>query len=212
MKLWKRNAIVVAIVAFVGAAVYLNWTYGQGKEAVGAADPSPSGRVLGEAALVSGEANAGPKDTEKTGDTQPSASPNQDGEDAAKTDAEAQQPEGTGYFSSARLNRQQARDNALNILQQAAEDAMAAQPVIDEANASIQKLAANTLAEAQVENLVTAKGYDDCVCYINDNSASVVVSATENGLTDADTARICEIVKEETGLSAAQITIIEAKP
>lgn len=212
MKLWKRNAIVVAIVAFVGAAVYLNWTYGQGQEAVGAADPSPSGRVLGEAALVNGEANASQKDTEKAGDAQPSASPDQDGEDTAKTDAEVQKPEGTGYFSSARLNRQQARDNALSILQQAAEDAMAEQTVIDEANASIQKLAANTLAEAQVENLVTAKGYDDCVCYINDNSASVVVSATENGLTDADTARICEIVKGETGLSAAQITIIEAKP
>ena len=211
MKLWKRNAIVVAIVAFVGAAVYLNWTYGQEQETVGAADPSPSGRVLGEAALVNGEANASQKDTDKAGDAQPSASPDQNGEDAAKTDAEVQQ-EGTGYFSSARLNRQQARDSALSILQQAAEDAMAEQTVIDEANASIQKLAANTLAEAQVENLVTAKGYDDCVCYINDNSASVVVSATENGLTDADTARICEIVKEETGLSAAQITIIEAKP
>lgn len=211
MKLWKRNAIVVAIVVFVGAAVYLNWTYGQGKETVGAADPSPSGRVLGEAALVSGKADASQKDGEKSEDAQPSASP-ESGEDAAKTDAGAQKPEGTGYFSSARLNRQQARDNALSILQQAAEDAMAEQTVIDEANASIQKLAVNTLAEAQVENLVTAKGYADCVCYINDNSASVVVSATENGLTDADTARICEIVKEETGLSAAQITIIEAKP
>lgn len=211
MKLWKRNAIVVAIVAFVGAAVYLNWTYGQGQETAGAADPSPSGRVLGEAALVNGEADASQKDAEKERDAQPTASP-EDGEDTAKTGAGAQQPEGSGYFSSARLNRQQARDSALSILQQASEDAMAEQTVIDEANASIQKLAANTLAEAQVENLVTAKGYDDCVCYINDNSASVVVSATENGLTDADTARICEIVKEETGLSAAQITIIEAKP
>lgn len=210
MKLWKRNAIVVAIVAFVGAAVYLNWTYGQGQEAVGAADPSPSGRVLGEAALVSGKAEGETEDGAKeSGQPDPSAQPS---EDAAKTDAEAQKPEGTGYFSSARLNRQQARDSALSILQQASEDAMAEQTVIDEANASIQKLAANTLAEAQVENLVTAKGYGDCVCFINDNSASVVVSATENGLTDADTARICEIVKEETGLSAAQITIIEAKP
>lgn len=208
MKLWKRNAIVVAIVAFVGAAVYLNWTYGQGQEAVGAADPSPSGRVLGEAALVSGKAEGESSEGAKESPEQ-SAQPS---EDTTKTDAEAQQPQGTGYFSSARLNRQQARDSALNILQQASEDAMAEQTVIDEANASIQKLAANTLAEAQVENLVTAKGYDDCVCYINDNSASVVVSATENGLTDADTARICEIVKEETGLSAAQITIIEAKP
>lgn len=75
MKLWKRNAIVVAIVAFVGAAVYLNWTYGQGQETVGAADPSPSGRVLGEAALVNGEANANQKDTDKAGDAQSSASP-----------------------------------------------------------------------------------------------------------------------------------------
>ena len=206
MKLWKRNAIVVAIVAFVGAAVYLNWTYGQGKEVLGNGDPAPSGRVLGEAALVNGKADGG-----ETSEVKQSSPPEQSapaGEDAG-TQAK---PEGTGYFSSARLNRQQARDSALNILQQAAADAMAEQEVIDEANASIQKLAANTLSEAQVENLVTAKGYDDCVCYINDNSASVVVSATENGLTDADTARICEIVKEETGLAAAQITIIEAKP
>lgn len=197
MKLWKRNVIVVAIVAFVGAAVYLNWTYGQGQETVGAVEPTPSGRVLGEAALVSGKA-----DGEQAGEEE---SPQPEQSAPAKT-------ESTGYFSSARLNRQQARDSALNILQQAASDAMAEQEVIDEANASIQKLAANTLSEAQVENLVTAKGYADCVCYINDNSASVVVSATENGLTDADTARICEVVKEETGLPAAQITIIEAKP
>ena len=198
MQLWKRNAIVVAIVAFVGAAVYLNWTYGQDRETVGAVEPSPSGRVLGEAALVSGKA-----DGEQAGSGEESAAPEQSA--PAKS-------EDTGYFSSARLNRQQARDSALNILQQAASDAMAEQEVIGGANASIPKLAANTLSEAQVENLVIAKGYTDCVCYINDNSASVVVSATENGLTDADTARICEVVKEETGLSAAQITIIEAKP
>lgn len=210
MKLWKRNAIVVAIVAFVGAAVYLNWTYGQGQEAVGAADPSPSGRVLGEAALVSGEADAG-KGGEKGEDAQPSTSP-ESGEDADKADAGAQKPQGTGYFSSARLNRQQARDSALNILQQASEDAMAEQTVIDEANASIQKLAANTLAEAQVENLVTAKGYGDCVCFINENSASVVVSSTENGLSGNDATKIMEIVKEETGLAAEKITIIEAEP
>lgn len=206
MKLWKRNAIVVAIVAFVGAAVYLNWTYGQNQETAGAAAPSASGRVLGEAALVSGKADG---EQANADEAQTSSQPEQS---AQPEQSEQPQTQGTGYFSSARLNRQQARDSALNILQQAASDAMAEQEVIDEANASIQKLAANTLSEAQVENLVTAKGYDDCVCYINDNSASVVVSATENGLTDADTARICEVVKEETGLPAAQITIIEAKP
>ena len=207
MKLWKRNAIVVAIVAFVGAAVYLNWTYGKGKEAAGAVESPSGGRVLGEAALVSGKAD----EEETASGAEQSSQPEQPSESGGQSEAQVQE-KGTGYFSSARLNRQQARDNALSILRQAASDAMAEQAVIDEANASIQKLADNTLSEAQVENLITAKGFADCVCYINDNSASVVVSATENGLTDADTARICEIVKEETGLSAAQITIIEAKP
>ena len=29
MKLWKRNAVVAAIVLFVCVAVYLNWSYDQ---------------------------------------------------------------------------------------------------------------------------------------------------------------------------------------
>ena len=82
----------------------------------------------------------------------------------------------------------------------------------NEANASIQTMAANTLSEAQIENLVTAKGFLDCICFIDTSGASVVVAATENGLTDADTARIMEIVKDETGLLATQIKIIEAEP
>ena len=52
MKLWKRNAVVAAIILFVCAAVYLNWSYSQeGME--GSAD---TGKVLGEAALVGGQA------------------------------------------------------------------------------------------------------------------------------------------------------------
>ena len=34
MKVWKRNAVVAAIVLFVCVAVYLNWSYGQ-KDAAG---------------------------------------------------------------------------------------------------------------------------------------------------------------------------------
>lgn len=189
MKLWKRNAIVVIIVLFVGAAVYLNWSYGQSAD-VGA-EAEATGKLLGEAALVSGNSESTADQTEA-------------GVEETKTM--------TGYFASARLNRQQARDSALEILQQAAEDAMADQTIIDDANASIQALADHTLSEAQIENLVIAKGYADCVCYINESSASVVVAATEAGLTDADTARIAEIVMDETGLNASQIKIIETEP
>ena len=203
MSVWKRNAVVVAIVLFVGAAVYLNWSYSREAAATdGTGKNDGSGKLLGQAALVNGKEGGKQAEDGKTG-AQPSAAP------SAQPGAAGEQ---TGYFASARLNRQQARDSALQLLQQAAADAGAQQDIIDEANASIQAMAALTMSEANVENLITAKGYGDCVCFINDNSASVVVSATENGLTDADTAKICEIVKEETGLSAAQITIIEAKP
>lgn len=193
MSLWKRNAVIVAIVVFVGAAVYLNWSYNrQSAEGEPEAAAVESAKVLGQAALVNGEGGeTASGETEGSGETGTGAS---------------------GYFATARLNRQQARDSALELLRQAAADAGAAQSVIDEANAGIQAMAANTLSEAQVENLVTAKGYAQCVCFIGEDSISVVVSALEEGLTQADIARIMEIAMEETGLRADQITIIETEP
>lgn len=189
MKVWKRNVVIAAIMLFVCAAVYLNWSYNQEMEA-GA--EVTGGKLLGEAELVGGNSDD-PLLNEASGNIQ-------------------NNEEQTGYFSSARLNRQQARDSALSLLQDAAADAGADQTVIDRANESIQTMAAATLSEAQIENLITAKGYQDCVCFIGEESASIVVSAVEGGLTNTDTARIMDIVKEETGWSAAQIKIIEAEP
>ena len=199
MSIWKRNAVVVAIVLFVGAAVYLNWSYS--KEATAEGDAEGGGRLLGQAALVNGE------DGQTAGKPDASAQPSADASAAPSASGEQ-----TGYFASARLNRQQARDNALQLLQQAAADSAAQQEIIDEANASIQAMAAVTMSEANIENLITAKGYGDCICFINDDSASVVVSSTENGLCEADATKIMEIVKEETGLAASKITVIETEP
>ena len=199
MSVWKRNAVVVAIVLFVGAAVYLNWSYGREAAANnGGTDSDGSGKLLGQAALVNGKEDGKQGEDGQTG-AQPSAKPSASGEQ-------------TGDFASARLNRQQARDSALQLLQQAAAGAGAQQDIIDEANASIQAMAALTMSEANVENLITAKGYGDCVCFINDNSASVVVSSTENGLSENDVTKIMEIVKKETGLTADKITVIENEP
>lgn len=185
MKFWKRNAVVAAIVLFVCVAVYLNWSYNQqtGEE-------TDVGKTLGEAALVGAQTDDPLLGTSG-------------GTDGIVT---------TGYFSSARLNRQQARDSALALLQEAATDEKATQASVDQANTAIQTMADYTLTEAQIENLVAAKGYSDCVAFLSDNSISVVVSATKNGLTEADTAKISDIVIEQTGLKASQIKIIEANP
>ncbi len=183
MKLWKRNAVVAAILLFVCVAVYLNWSYQQeGSDA-------EVGKTLGEAAQVTSEVND--PLMESSGTTENSS--------------------GSDYFSSARLNRQKARDSALALLEEAALSEGVEQTVIDEANASIQTMAAWTVTEAQIENLIMAKGYEDCVAFIGDESISIVVSALEGGLDSTATARITDIVMDETSFAAEQIKIIEAE-
>ena len=128
-----------------------------------------------------------------------------DGE-AAEVSAGA---EGTDYFASARLTRQQARDSALSLLKEASENDDVDEETVNEAAKSIQTLASYTLSEAQIENMITAKGYDDCVVFMSEDGVSVVVSAGEEGLQTEDVARITDIVKQETGLSAESIKIME---
>ena len=115
----------------------------------------------------------------------------------------------SGYFSEARLTRQQARDSALSLLQEASGAAEVDEAAAAEAAQSIQTLAAYTLAEAQIENMITAKGYTDCVVFMADDGVSVVVSAGEDGLQTEDIAKITDIVKQETELTADCIKILE---
>ncbi len=191
MKLWKRNAVVAAIVLFVCVAVYLNWSYQKEGADVGV------GKTLGQAALVDA----------KTADPLLPASA-----DVSPAPSESVPPAAsTGYFAAARLNRQQARDSALGILQDTLASDGAEEAAKADAGAAIETLASVTVSEAQIENLVIAKGYADCVAFISDGGVSVVVSATENGLQDADVAKITEIVTGETGVPAGQIKIIEAQ-
>ncbi|MCI8539284.1 MAG: SpoIIIAH-like family protein [Oscillospiraceae bacterium] len=213
MKLWKRNAVVAAIVLFVCVAVYLNWSYSQ--DGVAAGGPlSAAGKTLGEAALVNSGVSAGGQSAEDGNTAALAAQDAQQGTEGAAQPEDGAAPEGgssnSGYFSNARLTRQQARDNAISILQSTVDDEAAEQAIRDQAAESITTMASATVAEAQIENLVTAKGYSDCVAFIGEDGISVVVSAQEGGLTDTDVARITDIVLGETEFTVGQITIIEA--
>lgn len=195
-QLWKRNTVVVAIALFVCAAVYLNWSYGQQAEV---------GKTLGQSAMVGGKANdplLGGSSSEQASTTQPSQS---------EDESVGMQTSEDTYFATARLNRQQARDSALSLLQDAAGREDADETVKTQVNDTIQTMADYTVTEAQIENLVVAKGYTDCVAFIGEDALSLAVSAPEGGLTAADTAKILDVVNQAGGFTADQVKIIEVE-
>ena len=118
---------------------------------------------------------------------------------------------GSEYFAEARLTRQVSRDEALELLQTAAASETASQETIDSAMNAISKMAANTMQEAQIENLLLAKNFTDCVVYIGNDSVTVAVPAPMEGLSEEEVARITEVICTETDYNATQLSIIEVK-
>ncbi len=181
----KRGAIYSVAALMLCAAVYLNWYYTQDSDQAEAADKK-DGKILGESILVD----------------------NVTGAEAGSDDAPVS---GTEYFAQARLSRQQARDEAVSILSQTAQSADAGDEARAAASTGIQLLADNAVTESRIESLVIAKGYQDCVAFINDGGVNVIVAKTEAGLESADVARIRDIVLGETGAAADSIRVIEAE-
>lgn len=132
-----------------------------------------------------------------------------DADTAAQTDAAADAPE-SDYFASSRLTRTQARDEAVSTLKELSESGTADQTAKDEAAAQISALADDTVAEANIESLIRAKGYEDAVVMLGDGSANIVVAPPDGGLQAEDVAVIRDIVLSETGMTAGQIKIVEA--
>ena len=110
------------------------------------------------------------------------------------------------YFASAQLSRQQARDQAIAVLQTVV--ASAADEVSrEQASADISRIAAEIETEASIETLIKSKGFEECVAVISDGGASVIVRS--DGLLPNELSQIKEIVWEQAGIDPLNIKIIE---
>lgn len=118
---------------------------------------------------------------------------------------------GSEYFAEARLTRQVSRDEALELLQTAATAEAASQETIDSAMNAISAMATCTMQESQIENLLIAKDFEDCVVYIGNDCVTVAVPAPSEGLSQEAVARITDVICNETEYAAEQLSIIEVK-
>ena len=177
------------------AAVYLNWSYGQKGE---------------EAETISEAVNS-----ETATSPQPESDSETDDSDAAGLYYEESGGEMTEnvaeYFDQVRLNRQQARDEAAATLETVSTAEGASQETIDQALSEMAVMAQWAVTESEIENLIMAKGYSECVAYISNDGITVTVPAPEEGLSSSAVARITEAVTEETDFSAADLKIVEIK-
>ena len=119
--------------------------------------------------------------------------------------AAAASADGAESFAAMRLSRQTARDEAVALLQETI--AYAEGGDISESDAQLQRIVADALAESQIESMVIAKGYADCVAYISQDGISVAVAAPENGLTQDDVSLVADIVLSQTDRKLGDIRI-----
>lgn len=136
--------------------------------------------------------------------------------DTALTGEEDNQPvsaadETEDYFAQARLTRQTSRDEALSLLETAAASESASQETIDGAMDAIAAMATWSMQETQIENMLLAKNFEDCVVYISSDGVTVAVPAPVEGLSAASVAQITETIIDETGCTAEDIRVIEVK-
>ena len=150
--------------------------------------------VLMNFILFSGTSNGG-----YDGYDQPSGNVSDNVGDSTATDANA-------YFSATQVSRQRARDEALEVLQAVVENVDATEAMKNEALAEIAVIADEIQKEANIESLITAKGFEACVAVINDDTASIVVKADD--LQPAQIAQINAIVYEQAGILPSGVTII----
>ena len=183
MKVWKKNMVAAAVLVTVCAGIYVNWLYTEESAAASLAETLDVEKVMSEETLILSEdmaAIAGGQEVDTTA---------------------------TDYFAAVRLSRQQARDSAVELLQEAmaygtAEDAQ-------QSNAQLEDIVQTALCEAQIESLIIAKGYTDCVAYMSEDGISVAVAAPEGGLVQTDVAVIADIIITQTGFEMADIRVVE---
>lgn len=182
MKTWKKNVVAAAVLVTVCAGIYVNWLYTEDQVPVNLTDTLDENKIMSQDLLVM---NDGSSLLLESSDTT------------------------TNYFAAVRLSRQEARDSAVGLLQ----EAMAYEGDAESAQTSTQleEIVQVALCEAQIESLVIAKGYADCVAYISDEGISVAVASPEGGLLNTDVSVIADIVMTQSEFSLEDIHVVEVQ-
>ncbi len=209
MAMGKRQLVLAALVVALGAAVYLNLVFNGNNNQLPATQAiasggvaSNAGRQLGQTLMVGGSAVSG-KTSSTKGKSASSVSSKGSASKAVVATAATD-----NWFSQEKLTRQKAQDEAKEEIEKVLTSTASTSPVVEkDAVAKAAVLTQNIIKQADLETLIKAKGYPDCIVTLGNSQCSVVVKTKQNSQNDAVV--IQDIVSRQTGLAFDKIAITE---
>ena len=182
-----RPIILTRLNAMLAVAVYINYSLSRPEQLTPTAELD-SVSHYGDTEFVNAEPEEAP---------------------AAAPVAEVEADPAADYFAQARLEKTVSRDEAVQTLQ----TIMGGGDITGEeaVTTALDAVALSGLIESEgnIESLIRSQGFEDCVVYLDGDSAKVVVRT--NGLTASDAALIKDIVLSEAEISSENIRIFEVK-
>ncbi len=183
----KKQVIFACLTLMLGAAVYANYVMSQSDELKEASQSQPS---YGDAEFVSSNALS-----------------DENASDETMANIEQTQDDANGYFAQARIEKINSRDEAVETLQtilgggDITQDEMVTQ--------ALEAVTMSQLIESEntIETLIMAQGFENCIVYLDGETAKVVVKT--DGLDAAGAAAIKDIILSEIEIDAENIRIFE---
>ena len=178
----KKQVILATLIVALGVAVYLNYYFSSQQPPITDVNGNPS---------TSSSHNLG--DAQYVGSSNVVSAPVTSGTESGD------------YFVQARLNRENAREEALDIVKDMMNDVKATDEVKKQAAEKAAAIAQAVEQESKIESLIKSKGFADCVVYIEGENCSVVVRS--EGLKPQESVQITEIVTTQSNVVAQNINI-----
>ncbi len=177
--LGKKTVLLGTLVLALGVAIYLNYFFAGGTNSI-----------------VNNMQTEQPSEDKTLGE-------------AINVNGATDTPTAAEYFEQARESREAAREEAVQTVKDVLNDVKATDEQKQTVTAEVIAITKAIEQESNIESLIKAKGFADCVVYIAEDACSVVVQS--DSLTVQDTAKISQVVTSQADILAQNINIVTVK-
>lgn len=187
----KKQIIIVGLTLILGVAVYVNHLVGTGVTADSPASADEDAQNVGnygDQKFVSGGTGTVP-----TGNT---------GSTSVYSEADE-------YFAKARIDKEASRAEAIEVLQTIYSGGDSTETELAVMAQNAETMSSYIESESKIENVLKAQGFEDVLCYLSENGASIIVKT--NGLQPAQAAQIKNALLSEVDIPTDKISILEIK-